>query len=270
MVICCFCFGNGLLLAQAKADPFYYNLFEEGKRFFKEGKLDEALEDFKIAEFGLMDEEAILPELYLYYSLAYLTSGKSNETYDIINKLRTDLKMENADRIPTPAEIKNEAIVMKLVIDKCLQAGDKESRKMNISLIFNFEKSFLEVVNQLNQGLFNNIEPGLKRLESLNKADLRIFYIKGRAAFLKKKYSSAVKMLIKARKTEDLTLRDEAYYYLVLSYYFKGDYKNALTCYKWISSRDLVAKLGDIIQKIDDFMKKTVKKPKKTVKNEKK
>ena len=34
------------------ADPFYTNLLNEGKQLYLTGKYDEALEDFKIAEFG--------------------------------------------------------------------------------------------------------------------------------------------------------------------------------------------------------------------------
>ena len=50
---------------------FYKNLAEEGKKFYMAGKYEEAVENFRIAEFGLMEKKEILKELYLYYSLAH-------------------------------------------------------------------------------------------------------------------------------------------------------------------------------------------------------
>ncbi len=57
------------------ADPFYTNLLNEGKALYLAGKYDEALEDFKIAEFGLVDEKEIVPELYFYYALTQYKKG---------------------------------------------------------------------------------------------------------------------------------------------------------------------------------------------------
>ncbi len=57
------------------ADPFYTNLLNEGKALYQAGKYDEALEDFKIAEFGLVDEKEIVPELYFYYALTQYKKG---------------------------------------------------------------------------------------------------------------------------------------------------------------------------------------------------
>jgi tetratricopeptide (TPR) repeat protein len=49
-----------------QVDPFYRKLYEEGKYFYENKKLAEAIADFEIAFFGYLDNLPQLLECYIY------------------------------------------------------------------------------------------------------------------------------------------------------------------------------------------------------------
>ena len=87
------------------ADPFYTSLLNEGKGQFAAGRLDEALESFKLAEFGLLDEKEYIPELYQYYALAQYKKGAFGESKELLLKMRTVLGDEAVKKVKKPVEI---------------------------------------------------------------------------------------------------------------------------------------------------------------------
>ena len=65
-------------------DPFYYELLREGKFAFNSGNYKEAVEDFKIAAFGFIDNRAKLTECYVYLLICFynLKDIESAKFYD--------------------------------------------------------------------------------------------------------------------------------------------------------------------------------------------
>ena len=94
------------------ADPFYTTLLNEGKALYLAGKYDEALEDFKIAEFGLVDEKEFVPELYYYYALAQYKKGALGESKALLEKMKTALGGGEIDNLAKPKEIERDLSIM--------------------------------------------------------------------------------------------------------------------------------------------------------------
>lgn len=88
--------GGGLATAawaQAveEVNPFYLNLFEEGKFEFQSGNLPAAVKDFEIASIGFLDSPARLLECYVYLTVVHndlKNADKSKFYFNEIKKLK--------------------------------------------------------------------------------------------------------------------------------------------------------------------------------------
>ena len=115
----------------ADVDPFYQKIFKDGKILFNEKKYNEAIENFKIAEFGLFEEKKVVTEIYIYYALSYFKQKKWKESRDVIKKLMSveeELKLTDLVIIPfltrnTVAKIVNamtDSMTTNLIFDAVL------------------------------------------------------------------------------------------------------------------------------------------------------
>jgi lipopolysaccharide biosynthesis regulator YciM len=246
-----FCAGFSYL--SAAADPFYKKLLQEGKTFLAEGKYQDAVENFRIAEFGLMDEREILKELYFFYSLAFLKLGKPDEALEIIKNMETELHVDIDDLkpLPIPPSIKTDARVLKATLFKSQETKGTDAWEK----IYNFEWLFWNTLQKLDDNNLNAVKNNIKRLEKIDENDTRIFYINGIVKFKKKKYKACIESLNKVVLTAvlitiDPSLRENLYYYLALSYHYLENKEQSRKFYQKISDKTTKAKLDKIIQKI--------------------
>lgn len=80
-----FIFFSTFLFSQAPAeDPFYHELLKEGKQAFSIGNYKEAIEDFKIAAFGFIDNRAKLTECYVYLVICFFNLIKRRKLHFVL------------------------------------------------------------------------------------------------------------------------------------------------------------------------------------------
>lgn len=108
-----------------EVDSFYLKALQEGKTSFHEGRYEEAIESFKIAQFGLFEEKEYLPELYLYYALSCFKLRKIEEAHTLIENLKTKLKIKDTEPLPRPARIADDVDLMLLKLGKTSNPPDK-------------------------------------------------------------------------------------------------------------------------------------------------
>jgi len=143
------------------ADPFYTNLLNEGKALYLAGKYDEALEDFKIAEFGLVDEKEIVPELYFYYALAQYKKGAVGESQALLEKMKTASGGGDIAKLPMPKEIEGDLSIMVRALNYLGQPGSKPGTLPLLNL-------FYETWDLLKAKKLDAAEANLKRLDKMN------------------------------------------------------------------------------------------------------
>jgi tetratricopeptide (TPR) repeat protein len=203
MIICFF------LIASA-ADPFYTNLLNEGKALYLAGKYNEALEDFKIAEFGLVDEKEIVPELYFYYALTQYKNGAVGESKALLEKMKMALGGGDIGQLAKPKEIERELSIMV----RALKYLDQPGAKPGNLAFFNL---FYETWDLLKLKKLPAAEAGLKRLDKMNGDETRLAFLQGFFAFQKGDFKKCAKTLEKAIQRFDAELSEDASFYLAYS-----------------------------------------------------
>jgi tetratricopeptide (TPR) repeat protein len=74
-------------------DPFYLDLLRDGKYFYENGDYGEAVENFKIAFFGFLDNPPMLMECYLYLTICFYQikdMEQAKHYYDEIKRLNLE------------------------------------------------------------------------------------------------------------------------------------------------------------------------------------
>lgn len=242
----------GLFFLYPKAESFYIKTLQDGKTYYNEGKYEQAIDYFKIAEFGLLEEKDYLAELYLYYALSCFKLGKVNESHKILNTLKTEFNIREPGNIPSPPGTENDVKLMlstlKHVDNKSIETGDKNK---NLLLVKNFEEGFQKALNRLKNNDLPGADQEIKRLKSIDKKDVRIQYLKGIAAFKKKKYGKCIGNLKRITELIDPVYRDEVFYYLSLSYYFEKKTQQADFYFQQVTEKKLREELGNILVEKD-------------------
>jgi tetratricopeptide (TPR) repeat protein len=193
------------------ADPFYTNLLNEGKALFLAGKYNEALEDFKIAEFGLIDEKEFVPELYFYYALTQYKNGAPGESKALLEKMKTVLNGGELDKLPKPKEIERDLSIMVRALKYLEQPGAKPGSLPFFNL-------FYETWDLIKAKKLPAAEANLKRLDKMNGDEVRLAFLQGFYAFQKGDYKQCVKTLQKTAERLDAELSEDASFYLAFSY----------------------------------------------------
>jgi hypothetical protein len=232
-------------------DPFYIKIFEEGKNYYFDGKFQKALENFKVVEFGLLDEKKILTEVYLFYSLAQFRLERRGEARKILKKLETELNIniKNLNTLPIPRSIKTDVKIMVATLSK--SQGEKESDAWK--KIYSFELLFWNTLQKLDENKFDAVKNNIKKLEKLDKKDTRIFYIDGIYKFRRRKYKACIKTLNRVKPSaisSDPSLPDNLYFYLALSYYYLENKEESRKFHQKISNQAIKANLEEIIKNL--------------------
>lgn len=225
------------------ADPFYTNLLNEGKTLFLAGKYDEALEDFKIAEFGLVDEKEIVPELYFYYALTQYKKGAVGESKALLEKMKTASQTSDIAKLPVPKEIERDASIMIRALNYLGLPGAKPGS-------FAFFNLFYETWDLLKAKKLPEAEANLKRLEKLNGDQARFDFLEGFLAFQKTDYKKCVKALEKNVERLDPEFSEDASFYLAYSLYKRGDPARGQKYAQKIKNPDYVHRLMLLIDEI--------------------
>ena len=267
-----FCAGFPGTYLFSDADPFYTKLFQEGKTLYAEGKYREAIENFRIGEFGLFEEKEVLKELYLFYSLAYFKLGRVNKAREIIKKIETELGIKDPRTLPIPQAI---AIDVKVMTATLLRSGEKTPKDVSGKndywrKIYNFETQFWNTWKNLENNKLDAIKNNIKKLESIDKKDTRVDYLRGILEFKREKYKGCIKSLSKVEPSAliigtDRLLLDGLYYYLALSHHHLKNEERCRAYSEGIGDKALKTKLKKIIEETKIPVKNTKKKTKKNI-----
>ena len=95
-------------VAKADAvDPFYRNLYEDGKDAFERGALQEAVEDFEIASFGYLDDPPRMLECYIYLAVGLFDLKDFDKCKAALEEIRRlDLETHMATAGPSESLLK--------------------------------------------------------------------------------------------------------------------------------------------------------------------
>ncbi|MCX6556932.1 MAG: hypothetical protein NTW95_05805 [Candidatus Aminicenantes bacterium] len=198
------------------ADPFYTNLLNEGKALYLAGKYDEALEDFKIAEFGLIDEKEFVPELYFYYALTQYKKEALAESKLLLDKMKTAAGITDINTLPRPKEIERDLYIML----KAQQYLDQPAAK-NFSLVF--FNLFYQTWDYISQSKFPLAEANLERLKKIAGNDPKLPFLQGFLAFQQQDYKKCIKRLEKIAERLGEEFREAASFYLAYSHLKLGN-----------------------------------------------
>ncbi|MCK4766270.1 MAG: hypothetical protein KAW12_29010 [Candidatus Aminicenantes bacterium] len=231
VLICWLCIGSFSLFTEV--DYFYTKIYNEGKDVFMAGKYQEAIENFKIAEFGLLDEPETVKEVYLYYALAYIQLNRLEEAGKIVKRYSTELDIKDLDTIPVPGPIKNPGKAMLAAFSRAAAPGEH----LTWGKIYQFELRFLEALDNLEAGKFEIVKDYIRRLGQIDKKAQRIYYIKGLLEFQNRQYKDCVKELNKiVRSLFAPSLLDSLYYHLSLSYHYLQNREQVVANYNKIKN----------------------------------
>ncbi|MEI6613598.1 MAG: hypothetical protein WCL37_01755 [Chrysiogenales bacterium] len=235
------------------ADPFYTNLLNEGKALYLAGKYDEALENFKIAEFGLLDEKEIVPELYFYYALANYQKGELGESKLLLDKMKTATGITDINTLPRPKEIERDLYVMLRAQQYLDQPGAKD-------FSLEFFNLFYQTWDLISQNKFPPAEANLKRLQKIAGADLKLPFLQGFLAFQQQDYKKCIKFLEKIAERLGEEFREGASFYLAYSYLKHGNAAKGEKFAQKIKNPEYVHQLMVLIAEIKATQQKKNKK----------
>jgi hypothetical protein len=236
LVICLFS------LAPA-ADPFYTNLLNEGKQLYLAGKLDEALENFKIAEFGLIDEKEIVPELYYYFALTQYKKGALTECQGLLDKLKIASGESNVDKLTKPKEIERDLAIMTRALDYLNQPGAKPG-------FIPFLNLFYEIWELLKAKKLPEAQANLDRLDKMKGDEARLYFLEGLLAFQKEDYKKCIKQLEKIDAPLPAEFSEDVSFYLAFSYLKRDDNANGEKYAHKIKNPDFVHRLMALMDEI--------------------
>jgi len=89
-----------------KVDPFYLQLFEEGKSSFNNGDYENAFQSLKLAAFGFLDEPDLLGEALVYLTVTAFNLKRDDEVNHCLKEIQ---RFNLANRISAsalPADLK--------------------------------------------------------------------------------------------------------------------------------------------------------------------
>jgi hypothetical protein len=225
------------------ADPFYTNLLNEGKQLFLSGKLDQALENFKIAEFGLVDEKEIVPGLYFYYSLAQYKKGAIGESQALLDKMKTILGEAEYAKAKKPMEIEVDLSIMIRSLDYLKLPGAKPG-------FLPFFNLFYETWDLLKAKKLPEAEAKLKSMGKISGDENRMRFLEGFLAFQKGEHKKCISRLEKVAANLGEELGEDAQFYLAYCMLKRGDLVSGEKYAAKIKNPDYVHQLMDLMDEI--------------------
>lgn len=225
------------------ADPFYTSLLNEGKAFYLAGKYDEALENFKIAEFGLVDEKEIVPGLYFYYSLAQYKKGATGESQALLDKMKAILGEAEYAKAKKPKEIEGDLSIMIRSLDYLKLPGSKPG-------FLPFFNLFYETWDLLKTKKLPEAEAKLKNMAKISGDENRMRFLEGFLAFQKGEHKKCISRLEKVAANLGEELGEDAQFYLAYCMLKRGDLVSGEKYAAKIKNPDYVHQLMDLMDEI--------------------
>jgi len=248
--------GTGLLAQETsqKIDPFYLQRLASGERAFLVGNYETAIDEMKIALFGLAGEKALKAKAYVYLGLSYyyLNNRKMAETS--LRDAKNLLGMEDLRALIT-----NETVwfsLNKVLFDfkllgsetqggaeTAVQSGNTGQRQIGRTGDANFAKNLEQQIksNPRNVSLYydlyeyhkgnNNTKEAKKTLENLiqkNRNEAKAYYLLGRIEYRQRDLKGAEKNLSRVFTLQNIVSVEEyvlleAKAYHILTIYLRGD-----------------------------------------------
>lgn len=238
----------GLFFLYPQAESFYLKTLTEGKTYYHQGRYQQAINQFKIAEFGLLEEKEYLAELYQYYALSYFKLGKINEAWGILKTLQSELKIKAPDNITVPPQIENDLKLMLAALKKYKNpANENRGKNINVMQVKSFEEGFQKALRCLTNNDLPGLDEEIKGLKRIDKKDVRISYLQGIAAFKKKKYRKCIGYLLDITDLLDPVYKDDVFYYLSLSSYFLNKKQQAILYSQRVYDKNLREELDKVL-----------------------
>ncbi len=253
----------------AQVDQFYNQAFEAGKKLVQQKDYQAAIERLQVAEFGLMDVPKILEELYFYTALAYYKLDQLEDVRQTLKKLKAIAGTIDPGPYSFPSDIEKDLYKMlealnyissKLSPPKVKEPGKKVvkkkavEKKPEVTATPPEEAPKLTGFDQVRELIVGkDVKEGarqLKKLKKKNRNDPRMALLEGLLSFYQEKYQDVIQQLLAIYNNLDGEYRDEASYYLVLSYYFEKNYGQALAYYQKIGESRNKKQLKTIYNKI--------------------
>jgi len=225
------------------ADPFYTSLLNEGKAQFAAGRLDEALESFKLAEFGLLDEKEYIPELYQYYALAQYKKGAIGEAKALLLKMKTVLGDEEVKKVKKPREIEPDLAIMTRALDYLDQPGAKPG-------MIPFLNLFYETWDLLRARQLEPAEARLKAMKKMTGDEARLRFLEGFLAFQKGDYKRCLSNLGRIKGPLPVEFGEDASFCLAYSYLKRGDAKEGEKWAQRIKNPEYVHRIMELMEEI--------------------
>lgn len=225
------------------ADPFYTNLLNEGKQQFQAGKYDEALESFKLAEFGLLDDKEFVAELYYFYALAQYKKGAIGETKTLLDKMQTILGEDAVKKAKKPKEIERDISFMTRALNYLDQPGAKPGMLPFLNL-------FYETWDLLRAKQLPEAEARVKTLAKMSGDEARLRFLEGYLAFQKDDYKRCLGRLEKINGPLPEEIGEDASFMLTYSYLKQGNLKEGEKWAQKIKSPEHIHQIMQIMEEI--------------------
>jgi tetratricopeptide (TPR) repeat protein len=172
-----------------QVDPFYLDLLRDGKYFYKNGAYEDAIENFKIAFFGFLENPPKLAECYLYLTVCYYQIKNTEQAkfyYDEIKRLNLEDHIENLN-LP-------QSLLDKYYEIDALEKGEPR-RAVNFLDLARNEKNLNTKMMYYKQALRND------------PSNLDIYFEMSHAYLDEEKYDEAVEVLQPLLKSQPKNVR---------------------------------------------------------------
>jgi len=225
------------------ADPFYSNLLNEGKQQFHAGKYDEALESFKLAEFGLLDEREYVLELYSYYALTRYRKGAIGEAQAILEKVESVLGKDEFSKAQKPKEIERDLVIMTRALQYISQPGAKPGMVPFLNL-------FYETWDLLKIKKLPEAEAKVKILAKMSGDEARLRFLEGFLAFRKGDFKRCLGRLGKISGPLPEEINGDASFMLAFSYLKQGNLKEGEKWAQKITNPEHIHQIMELMEQI--------------------
>lgn len=182
-------FGLALAPTSDQVDPFYLDLLRDGKYFYENGAYDEAIENFKIAFFGFLENPPKLVECYLYLTVCYYKIKDGEQAkyyYDEIKRLNLE---EHIESLNLP-----QSLLDKYYEIDAVERGEPR-RAVNFLDLARKEKNLNTKIMYYKQALRND------------PSNLKIYFEMSRAYQDEEKYDDAAEVLQPLLKSQPENVR---------------------------------------------------------------